>query len=360
MGIFGWLMRHLLLVMVIAGGVVAVVFWDQIAKPLGLEQYADKIGIKGLDLAKLWPTAEKAAAPAAAKAPAGTAGPDRTAAPQPAPATPQPKFPPLKPSEGAGNPFAASPEPAGVNGRPSYPPLAEPQRQAGLAGMPFAPPQQQFQPRPAGGSPSPFPPEEGEETARQVPAPMPMSGPAMPGTPPAIVAAPQPAPAAAPPPAPASVAAPAPAPAAAPAPVMSPAPAAPPQAATEATPVGVMPPPTAQPGSAPALGDALRAGWIEARRAHVSGNIEDAERRYKALMRDFPDEPDLAGELGNIYYAQGKNDSAADMFMEAGQRMLRGPNPERAGILLGILNRLDQNKASALRKALFETRRQRN
>ncbi len=104
----------------------------------------------------------------------------------------------------------------------------------------------------------------------------------------------------------------------------------------------------------------LRTAWVQARRAYVGGNHAEAENLYKTLVETHPDEPDVAGELGNLYYTQGKNAEAAAMYFEAGQRMLRGRTPERAGILLGILNRLDKNKASELRKALFESRRRKN
>ncbi|MCP5372927.1 MAG: hypothetical protein H6907_14470 [Hyphomicrobiales bacterium] len=145
------------------------------------------------------------------------------------------------------------------------------------------------------------------------------------------------------PPAPAAQPAPQPAPAAAPTPAPAPAPAAAPAPA----------PAAAAPAPAPAQ-DNLRAEWMAARKAFWDGDLEAAETKYIDLMAANADEPDLAGELGNLYLRQGKRDEAAAMYLEAGRRILRGPNPVRANTVIAILMGLSPESADELRRDLFD------
>lgn len=157
-------------------------------------------------------------------------------------------------------------------------------------------------------------------------------------------------------PSPAQVAKPATAPADMPAPKPQPAPAAPVKIAKAAPSPMVSAPAAKRPATtvAPAASaGSLEEGWTDARRAFADGKTDMAVSLYVALAAAHPDQPDLAGELGNIYLTQGKTEEAAAQYYEAGQRMLKGSNKWRANTVLSVLNRLDPSKADALRKELF-------
>lgn len=98
------------------------------------------------------------------------------------------------------------------------------------------------------------------------------------------------------------------------------------------------------PAAAP---DKLAAAWRAAREAFNAGK-PDAIDAYKSLMRSYPDVPDLAGELGNIYYSAGKWREAGETYYEAAQRYLKSPQPGYAACLLDVLRNLRSPEAERL------------
>ena len=97
------------------------------------------------------------------------------------------------------------------------------------------------------------------------------------------------------------------------------------------------------PPRALSLQDALR----KARMAQAAGR-PDADKIYKQMSEQFPDSPDLPGELGNIYYVQGKLNEAAEQYFETAKRLMRRNQPAQAACLIPVLKRLDPQKAAFL------------
>ena len=95
---------------------------------------------------------------------------------------------------------------------------------------------------------------------------------------------------------------------------------------------------------------ALREAWAAARRSFWEQDPATTEKAYQTLIREYPDEPDLPGELGNIYLNQGRWQEATDLYYEAGMRALRSTHHARVGEIMGILYSLDPAKAEALRQ----------
>ena len=60
--------------------------------------------------------------------------------------------------------------------------------------------------------------------------------------------------------------------------------------------------------------------WGAAREAFGKGKPE-ATSLYLDLAKRYPDIPELTGELGNIYFQQGKMAEAATQFYETAQRL---------------------------------------
>lgn len=94
------------------------------------------------------------------------------------------------------------------------------------------------------------------------------------------------------------------------------------------------------------------AAWAAARGLYWSGDLAGAAEAYERLIKDNPDIPDLAGELANIHFGQGRIDQAAGLYLEAGLRLLNGPEPGCAGRVIGILMPIDKEKADYLAKRM--------
>ncbi|MCP5086913.1 MAG: tetratricopeptide repeat protein [Rhodobacteraceae bacterium] len=91
--------------------------------------------------------------------------------------------------------------------------------------------------------------------------------------------------------------------------------------------------------------------WNDARRAYRAGE-EGAEQSYMALVEKYPDQADIRGELGNIYIKSGKQQKAAEQFLQAGLSLARAGNTDKAKRVLEILRNLDPARAEQLRVAL--------
>jgi len=92
--------------------------------------------------------------------------------------------------------------------------------------------------------------------------------------------------------------------------------------------------------------------WAAARGLYWSGDLAGAAEAYDQLIKDNPDIPDLPGELANIHFGQGRIDQAAGLYLEAGLRLLNGPEPQCAGRVIAILMPIDKEKADYLAKRM--------
>jgi len=98
--------------------------------------------------------------------------------------------------------------------------------------------------------------------------------------------------------------------------------------------------------------DATRTVWIDARKAFYKRDFAESEKDYKRVISMTKDNYDAYGELGNVYFHQGKNSEAADAYMEASVIFIRQGNISRAKSLLGLMRYLDKDKALLLQKRL--------
>jgi TolA-binding protein len=115
--------------------------------------------------------------------------------------------------------------------------------------------------------------------------------------------------------------------------------------------------PAAQPAApAPAAKPAanLESRLKQARQAYWSRDMAGAEARYKGLVNDFPDNADIKGELGNLYYAQRRNSEAAEMYHQAGLQLIKDGNPQQVMLLIGVLQAIAPAKATDLRQRLSQ------
>jgi len=122
---------------------------------------------------------------------------------------------------------------------------------------------------------------------------------------------------------------------------MPPAPAAPPR------------PPASNPDQAVQAQKALE-GLTRARAAWRLGNAELAISHYRQLMTQYPDHPDFASELGNIYYSRGDFSQAVDVYTETFQRLMRMHDYDKAWQILSVIRRKDYERARQLERAFTE------
>ncbi len=99
-------------------------------------------------------------------------------------------------------------------------------------------------------------------------------------------------------------------------------------------------------------GEPIRTGWIAARKSFYQRKYDESEQNYRYVIDNTEDNFDAYGELGNVYFNQGKNEQAASAYFEAAAILIRQGQVNRARSLMGFLHHLDKSKASELQKLL--------
>jgi len=103
----------------------------------------------------------------------------------------------------------------------------------------------------------------------------------------------------------------------------------------------------------PALkGYAIRESWVMARKSFYQRRYELSEQSYREVINNTTDNFDAYGELGNVYFNQGKNAEAAEAYFEAASILVRTGQVSRARSLMGLLRHLDKSKAADLQKLI--------
>jgi hypothetical protein len=132
----------------------------------------------------------------------------------------------------------------------------------------------------------------------------------------------------------------------------------------EATPAAIEPPvadtvPPPEPLAVPAFKEPPQANTrteteapykvlAKARESFWLRDFETAEQQYRKLTQLEPDNPDGYGELGNMYFSQGKWDEAATAYYEAGTRLLNEGLVPQARDMLEVIRGLNGPQASDL------------
>lgn len=99
-------------------------------------------------------------------------------------------------------------------------------------------------------------------------------------------------------------------------------------------------------------GDTIRESWITARKSFYQRQYELSEQSYQDVINNTKDNFDAYGELGNVYFNQGKKEAAAIAYFEAASILVRKGQIRRAKSLMGLLRHLDKNKANDLQKLI--------
>ena len=100
------------------------------------------------------------------------------------------------------------------------------------------------------------------------------------------------------------------------------------------------------------LGSDVRESWKTARKSFYQRNYELSEKSYQNVIDNTENNFDAYGELGNVYFNQGKKQQAANAYFEAAAILVRKGQVNRVRSLMGLLRNLDKSKADELKKLI--------
>jgi tetratricopeptide (TPR) repeat protein len=130
-------------------------------------------------------------------------------------------------------------------------------------------------------------------------------------------------------------------------------PAAPePTVAQPATPSAVDAAAAADPRAEPAT-EQQPASLQEARLAAWKGQWDKAESVYRELQQANPEDYNIHGELGNLYYMQRKGKEAAEAYYQAATLLAAQGYHRDAMRLAQVIQRLDRDLGTKLQQDLF-------
>ena len=98
----------------------------------------------------------------------------------------------------------------------------------------------------------------------------------------------------------------------------------------------------------------VQESWITARKSFYQRDYEKSIQSYQDVIDNTEDNFDAYGELGNVYFNQGKKQQAASAYFEAAAILIKKGQVNRAQSLMGLLRQLDKAKAEEL-QALIES-----
>ena len=92
---------------------------------------------------------------------------------------------------------------------------------------------------------------------------------------------------------------------------------------------------------------------INARNAFIRGAMSESEKFYIELTQLDNDNPDIFGELGNVYYSQGKWDEAGLAYYEAAERLITDGNYNQVTYLQQVIKGLSPAYAEKLSQQML-------
>lgn len=92
-----------------------------------------------------------------------------------------------------------------------------------------------------------------------------------------------------------------------------------------------------------------------ARESFWKNDYAAAEAGYRSLIDLDPANPDGYGELGNLYFSQGKWEEAATAFFEAGKRLVASGHNQQASGLVNVIRGLNGAQADELETLISDS-----
>lgn len=101
------------------------------------------------------------------------------------------------------------------------------------------------------------------------------------------------------------------------------------------------------------LSEEHRLALMAARKAFWSRDAEAALAQYEALAEALPNNADIIGEWGNVYWALGDQAAAAQQYVRVAELLMGTPRSMLVWRLLPIIGQQLPNEAHALREQLM-------
>lgn len=95
-------------------------------------------------------------------------------------------------------------------------------------------------------------------------------------------------------------------------------------------------------------GAETKAIWMQARNAAWRGEPIKAVESYRKLIKMQPENYDAYGELGNVLLQMGDTERAAEAYAHCSLLLNRSGHQQSAWYMLGVVSRLDREKAREL------------
>lgn len=105
-------------------------------------------------------------------------------------------------------------------------------------------------------------------------------------------------------------------------------------------------------GSPPPLADEQRAALRDAREAFWSQGPEAAASLYEAVAEANPDNPDIRGELANVYFTMGERSQATEAYARVVILLHQQGRRGEAARVLRMVAMLDRARAQELSREL--------
>jgi tetratricopeptide (TPR) repeat protein len=93
----------------------------------------------------------------------------------------------------------------------------------------------------------------------------------------------------------------------------------------------------------------------EARQLYWQKNVGAATEAYEALGREYPNDANIWGEIGNFYYSVQQTESAGTAYYRTVSLLIDKGDTQKARQLLGVLYELDANRGRELEARLQQT-----
>lgn len=93
--------------------------------------------------------------------------------------------------------------------------------------------------------------------------------------------------------------------------------------------------------------------WRQARTAYGQGDLAAALQHYLTLSEQESDNPDVFGELGNVYYARGNLPEAGQAYYEAAVRLIELGQMRQINYLVRVIEGLSPDSATKLKQRLM-------
>ncbi|MEQ1668729.1 MAG: tetratricopeptide repeat protein [Sulfuriferula sp.] len=92
----------------------------------------------------------------------------------------------------------------------------------------------------------------------------------------------------------------------------------------------------------------------KAREAFAKGDVETSIAAYQTYLKDDTSNADARGELGNVYYLNGRLPEAAQAYYDAAKLLIAQNHPERVSALLPIIGQVNPPLANELAQKLVQ------